>query len=154
MGGIRAAYKHFAKGGFGVILLLTIVHACGPKSLSDGDQEKINMNRTEQFAIITKAREEVLKWVEGAGISLFRVEFVVPFVDDDFGLWVWLFYEKEIDVKDNDQNGISKRVSQQFLKILSELEYPAELMSEVGFTFDSDENVQANYEGSYFYRLR
>jgi len=112
------------------------------------------MNRTEQFAIITKAREEILKWAEGAGISLFRVEFVVPFVKDDPGLWVWLFYGKDVEVKVNDQNGISDQVSQQFLKILSGLECPAELMNEVGFTFDSDENVQNNYEGSYFYRLR
>lgn len=33
-------------------------------------------------------------------------------------------------------------------------DYPERFLLQVEFVFDSDENVQKNYEGSYFYRLR
>jgi len=112
------------------------------------------MNREEQFAMITKAKEEIMNWAGNQKISLFRVEYVVPFVQDDFSLTTWFFFKTDQDVVDNAQDGTSDRLSQRFLEILQNMDYPAPNIKQVSFIFDSDENVQKNFEGSYFYRLR
>ena len=112
------------------------------------------MNREEQFAIIRKARNEIMEWAGSQKIRLFRVEYVVPFVKDDFSLTTWFFFKTNQDVADNAQDGTSDRLSQHFLEILQSMDYPAPNIKQVSFIFDSDENVQKNYEGSYFYRLR
>ena len=95
-----------------------------------------------------------MEWAESQKIRLFRVEYVVPFVKDDFSLTTWFFLKTDQDVADNAQDGTSDRLSQQFLVILQTMDYPVSNIKQVSFIFDSDENVQKNYEGNYFYRLR
>ena len=112
------------------------------------------MNREEQFAIIAKAKEAIMKWAESQQIHLFRVEYVVPFVQDDFSLYTWFFFKTDQDVVNYEKDGTSERLSQQFLVTLEGMGYPAPNIKQVSFIFDSDENVQKNYEGNYFYRLR
>jgi hypothetical protein len=45
-------------------------------------------------------------------------------------------------------------VQQEFLSILGAGGYPAAWLPDVAFDIDSHENVERNYDGSYFYRLR
>jgi hypothetical protein len=80
-----------------------------------------DMNREEQFAIIKKAEDIVLEWSKIEGIGLFRVEFIVPFVDDDFSLHTWFFFNKNLEVTENKQNGTSDRLTKHFLEILQSL---------------------------------
>jgi hypothetical protein len=49
------------------------------------------MPRAQQFSIIDAARKRLLEWAEARRIPLVRVEFVVPFVENDFSLGAWLF---------------------------------------------------------------
>jgi hypothetical protein len=113
-----------------------------------------SFDRRIQFKIIEAAKEKLIRWAKSQDIPLFNVEFVVPFVDNDFGLFVWLFYTLNQMVEELSMIGISEKVKSEFINILFELGYPKILIQFVEFEFDSDENVQKNYEGSYFYRLR
>jgi len=59
-----------------------------------------------------------------------------------------------IRFSEHDQRGTTGEIEADFRDILKQLRYPFRRFPRVGFVFDSDENVQKNYEGSYFYRLR
>lgn len=43
---------------------------------------------------------------------------------------------------------------EKFLAILAENGYPADWLADTSFEVDSHENVERNFDGSYFYRLR
>lgn len=108
----------------------------------------------KQFDYIKKAEKLLMTWATANNIKLFRVEFVVPFVLTDKSVSVWLFFDTEVNVAAYDANGITQSVKAQYLKFLSELDYPEAYLKEVSFSADSDEHVKKYYQGSYFYRLR
>lgn len=112
------------------------------------------MTREEQFAFIASAKASVLASARRDGIPLHRIEFVVPFVDDDFGLWVWFFYETDDQLQSAVRTGWSEALKAELLRALRSTGYAEEWLDAVGFAFDSHENVLRDYEGSYFYRLR
>jgi hypothetical protein len=107
-----------------------------------------------QFAHIDAAKAQLLTWAAARDIPLVRVEFVVPFVDTDFSLSVWLFYDTDLNIARCNDDGTTADVRQEFVSILGAAGYPAEWLPDITFQVDSHENVEQNYEGSYFYRLR
>jgi hypothetical protein len=123
--------------------------ACGPHY-----DAAVNKARETQFAHIEAAKAELLAWAITTGTPLANVEFVVPFVEDDFSLDVWLFYDTDLNLVRCRDDGTTIKVEQQFKSILSAAGYPAEWITGITFQIDSHENVERNYEGSYFYRLR
>jgi hypothetical protein len=110
--------------------------------------------RQTQFDHLDAAKKQLLEWAGENGVSLARVEFVVPFVETDFGAAVWLFYQDDAQVMAFDQDGTTSRAQAQFLSFLEQAGYPAEWLPDVAFYIDSQENIDRNYQGSYFYRLR
>jgi hypothetical protein len=114
----------------------------------------VDAERKRQFAHIEAARIALLAWATAHDIPLVRVEFVVPFVHTDFSLSVWLFYDTDINLTRTAAEGTTANVQQEFLSILFAAGYPADWLSRTSFFADSHENVERNYEGSYFYRLR
>jgi hypothetical protein len=114
----------------------------------------VDAARKQQFAYIGAAKTALLGWAQANGVPLVRVEFVVPFVDTDFSLSVWLFYDTNANVTQAAADGTTTDVQQEFQSILSASGYPRDWLSRVSFYIDSHENVERNYEGSYFYRLR
>ena len=114
----------------------------------------VTMVRENQFRIIESARKGILDWASEHKIPLHCVEFVVPFVPSDMGLTVWLFYESNSQLHSEEAIDWSRSLQTAFLSILREHDYPEECVNELQFAFDSDENVQSDYEGNYFYRLR
>ena len=92
-----------------------------------------------------------MNWSQTNKVNLYAVHFVpMP----DFSLEVYVFYEKDIDITQNHQNGVSENIKQIFLKTLNDLNYMKYFNNNITFTFDSNENVINNYQGSYFLRLR
>jgi hypothetical protein len=69
-------------------------------------------------------------------------------------LGVWIFFPTDDDLNQHIRSGATEAIEADFRNILKQLKYPFRRFPRVGFVFDSDENVQKNYEGSYFYRLR
>ena len=114
----------------------------------------MNAARKQQFAHIEAAKAQLQAWAEANDIPLVHVDFVVPFVETDFSLSVWLFYDTDRNVADLDRDGTTSRAQQEFLSILGASGYPAAWLPDVAFSVDSHETVERNHEGSYFYRLR
>lgn len=54
--------------------------------------------RRRQLTHLSDARQELLAWATANGIPLVRLEFVVLFIDADFGTNVWLFYDTDVSV--------------------------------------------------------
>lgn len=110
--------------------------------------------RRRQLAHLNDARQDLLAWATANDIPLVRVEFVVPFVDTDFGASVWLFYDTDASVACYADIGTITNVQDKFLLILSDNGYPADWLADTSFEVDSHQNVERNFEGSYFHRLR
>jgi hypothetical protein len=106
------------------------------------------------YAHVGAAKVKLLAWAESNGLPLVRMHCVGPFHQPDFSLGVWLFYGTDLDVERCTSDGRTALMQGEFLSILSEAGYSAERLAEVIFVVDSHENVERNYEGSYFYRLR
>lgn len=110
------------------------------------------MKREEQqWDLVEKAKMILMEWSENNNANLFAVHFVPMF---DFSLEVYIFYKNDSDIKQNQNNGISEKVKQIFLKALNDIGYMKHFNGNITFTFDSNENVINNYQGSYFLRLR
>ena len=114
----------------------------------------MDKNRKKQLDMISVAQKQIMQWAKRERLSLSNVDYVVPFVEDDFSLTTWFFYETNAQIDVHEKNGDSERLKHEFLRVLSSLGYPSEWLSSVDFAFDSDENVKKNFAGSYFYRLR
>jgi hypothetical protein len=54
----------------------------------------------------------------------------------------------------SNEDGTTAAMQREFLSILSREGYPLDWLHDIAFSIDSHENVERNYEGSYFYRLR
>jgi len=111
-------------------------------------------DRSRQFQLIEGARKLLLNWARQENMRLEHVEFVVPFVATDFSLYVWLFYATRADIKRCADNGTSERMKAKFKTILAELGYPSEWNALVEFSFASKEEVDQDYEGSYYNYVR
>ncbi len=107
-----------------------------------------------QLDFVDRIKMSILDWTKQNGIKLHMVDYVVPFVFTDKSLSVWLFYDTDKTKSDYEINGTNEIVKNQYLHLLTELNYPTDYLKEVTFIIDSDENVKKNYEGNYFYRLR
>jgi len=88
------------------------------------------------------------------GIPLHEVHITATFEKWDDGIGVWIFFPTDDDLKEHTRKGATEEIESDFRNILMQLKYPFKRFPRIGFVFDSDENVQKNYEGSYFYRLR
>jgi hypothetical protein len=107
-----------------------------------------------QLAFVDRVKKLMLDWTKQKEIRLHTVDCIVPFVLTDKSISVWLFYDTDKTKSDYEINGTNDIVKNQYLHLLTELNYPTDYLQEVTFFIDSDENVIKNYEGSYFYRLR
>ena len=112
------------------------------------------MTREDQFRLIEGARERLMNWAHARGIPLVRLDFLVPFVADDFSLSAWLFYDTDASAAAREADGTTATLRHEFLAALRALGYPERWAGDITFNVDSHENVVRSYEGSYFYRLR
>lgn len=74
--------------------------------------------------------------------------------EDNLTFRAYIFYKTNNDIQLCEENGVSSLL-QQF--VFDELEHQgrgSKRSLSVVFEFDSDENVQSNFEGDYFLRMR
>ena len=79
------------------------------------------MTRSGQFAWIDSAKKDLLRWAEEQGIPLHQIEFVVPFVDTDFSLTAWFFFETDEQLRRSGAMGWPERLSARFTRVLAEV---------------------------------
>lgn len=84
------------------------------------------MTRDEQFACIEMARRQILTWAQAHGILLHRVEYVVPFVETDFGLAVWFFFKTDEELQKVSEGGREAEIKSAFVDILRSIGYANE----------------------------
>ena len=78
----------------------------------------------------------------------------IELVDDDFSLAVWGFYATDEELAAAEGDGRTSAFRSQYLAALRRHGYDPSWLDEIDFTFDSVENVEKNFRGSFFYRLR
>ena len=102
---------------------------------------------------IKNTEAEFLNLCLNKGIPIFKIHYVATWEKWDDGIRVYIFTKtiKELQVLYSEGLNEIKLV---FLEGLRKNNYPFDSFPNVVFEFDSDQNIQENYEGSYFYRLR
>ena len=117
-------------------------------------EHKMDKTRKLQFDIIEKVESSVIRWAAEKNIKIENIEIVVPFVDDEYDLHVVVFFPTNSELDIYRQDGTTTRVEEKYISSLKHHEYPEAWIEQVTLEFDSKENVDVNYEGSYFYRMR
>ena len=110
------------------------------------------MTRDDVFRIIDLASNQVLQCQEQSVNGIKRIEHVVPFVDGDYSLSVWAFYATDEDMQKG--SSVEESFRSDYVSALRNHGYDPAWLGKVGFVFDSIENVDTNFEGSLFYRMR
>ena len=113
----------------------------------------IPKDRQRQFDHLAEAQARLFAWSECKRFPLYRVEFSVPFVATDFSAHVLLFLKTDAQVRAESGARVPEAQAV-FIRALREAGYPEVHILLVTFEADSDERVQRDYEGSYFYRMR
>jgi len=75
-------------------------------------------------------------------------------VQRDVNFRVYVFFKKDADLEDCKRNGITDAIAQFVREELERVGRGRKEDTSVAFEFDSHENVDRNFEGSYFNRLR
>src|SRR5262245_10238511 len=110
-------------------------------------------DRQRQFGHLAEAEARLFAWSKRERFPLHRVESIVPFVDTHFSAHVLLFLETDSQVR-ADSGARVPDAQAVFMNALRDVGYPEEHIALVTFEVDSDERVQREFAGSYFYRLR
>lgn len=106
------------------------------------------------YKIIEKARSKLESWAEARSISLHKIDFVAAFEPWSDSLGVWAFYKLRTEVETCEKDGTSDAIREEFLELLKKYKYPFDEFPQVDFEFSSHQEVEEDFEGSYFYRLR
>ena len=114
----------------------------------------ISRQRSAQFRFIEAGRKRLMQSARARGIRLEHVEFNVPFVEDDFGLSTWLFYSTREDATAYAQDGTSEELQRQLRTELTAVGYPSEWLPLVDCRFASKQEVDEEYDGSYYYYVK
>jgi hypothetical protein len=118
------------------------------------EPDDIPPERARQFDLIETASARTLKWTASRAIPLQHIEPVVPFVETDFSLDAWLFFDTEDHAKRFQADGTADNVVAQFRADLENAGYPVEWLSLVACHFASKEVVDREFQRSYYLFLR
>lgn len=121
--------------------------------MSQNDYQ-IPPERERQFDLIEVASNAMLNRAHGVARSLVKIYPVVPFVETDFSLDVWLFLDTQRRVADYRADGTADSLAAEFRAELEKAGYPAEWLQKVSCHFGSKEVVDRDFEGSYYYFLK
>lgn len=99
------------------------------------------MTRTRKLKILDQAQQQTLVWAFDQGCDLQRIEYVLPFVENDFSLDVWFFFPSVERVTTHDRDGFTRKLAEQFLDTLQAQGGPPELIAGVNCRFVSDRQI-------------
>jgi hypothetical protein len=109
----------------------------------------IPSERSRQFRLLEDARKGFLKADGPKRAGVVHVEFVVPFVEGDYGLDAWIFFRKRSDVSLYAKDGTSDAIAKEWIAALEASSYPAEWISLVACRFSSKQEVDDDFDGEY-----
>ena len=117
-------------------------------SAEDFARAKLNMRKNDKG--LSEASEGILKLFRKRGLHEFFVLYS-PKVDS-FGVYV--FYDLERQIEEAKDSGLEVEIRNSVFAELERVGRGSRDAIRVDFIFDSHENVELNYEGDYFLRLR
>jgi hypothetical protein len=108
------------------------------------------------FPAIEQALSDVLDDMKLRGIAINHTEIVTTSEEWDDSLGIWFFFEDDSELATRRMDGTTVAIEALFKDRLEAAKNPYffSKLPKVVFEFDSHENVQRNYQGSYFLRLR
>jgi hypothetical protein len=99
---------------------------------------------------LSEVRSQILSLFQRDGLHEAFV-FYSP-LNDSYG--VYLFFLRNDQIKEADKSGLASQIKQAVLEALESVGRGNRETITVDFEFDSHENVEANFEGDYYLRLR
>lgn len=69
-------------------------------------------------------------------------------------LVIWYLFEKDIELKEAEDNGLLDELKILTLWELKENGYPEEVLGEIQIAFTSDEDIQKETDGNYWYYFK
>ena len=99
---------------------------------------------------LSEVRVRILERFKAFGVH----EFLVFYSSAKELFVAHIFYCVEIQIKESESSGLSKRIKQEIVEELAKVGRGSPENINIVFDFDSHENVEKNYEGDYYLRLR
>ncbi len=99
---------------------------------------------------LSDVRSRILGRFQNAGLH----EAFVSFSPANNTFVAHLFYRRNDQIKEADESGLTSRIKDAVVEELESVGRGNRDAINVDFEFDSHENVEANYEGDYYLRLR
>ncbi len=112
----------------------------------------MNSNKKNMDEITSLARKKLDEWLFIQNYNFFKS--MGSWMEFNKNLILYIFFVADVDLKLAEQNNFLEITKNQHRIILEGLGVNENDIVRIEYHFDSDENVQKNYQGSYFYRLR
>ena len=104
----------------------------------------------KQWDYLEKAIPRIKHWAKKNNCKIYNIECVPIFGEE---LDILIFYKTNLELEMFKTKKITDLTKKEFITILEEIGYTTEFNNNIRINFDSDENVQKNYQGNYGLRL-
>ena len=104
----------------------------------------------KQWDYLEKAIPRIKHWAKKNNCKIYKIECIPIFGEE---LDMLIFYKTNLELEMFKTKKITDLTKKEFITILEEIGYTTEFNNNIRINFDSDENVQKNYQGNYGLRL-
>ena len=104
----------------------------------------------KQWDYLKKAIPRIVHWSKKNNCKIYKIECIPIFGEE---LDMLIFYKTNLELEMFKTKKITDLTKKEFIAILEEIGYTTEFNNNIRINFDSDENVQKNYQGNYGLRL-
>ena len=104
----------------------------------------------KQWDYLEKAIPRIKHRAKKNNCKIYKIECIPIFGEE---LDMLIFYKTNLELEMFKTKKITDLTKKEFIAILEEIGYTTEFNNNIRINFDSDENVQKNYQGNYGLRL-
>ena len=116
----------------------------------ENEIQEMEKARLRQWYYLKKAIPRIVHWSKKNNCKIYNIECVPIFGEE---LDILIFYKTDLELEMFKTKKITDLTKKEFIAILEEIGYTTEFNNNIRINFDSDENVQKNYQGNYGLRL-
>ena len=116
----------------------------------ENEIQEMEKARLRQWYYLKKAIPRIIYWSKKNNSKIYNIECVPIFGEE---LDILIFYKTNLELEMFKTKKITDLTKKEFITILEEIGYTTEFNNNIRINFDSDENVQKNYQGNYGLRL-
>ena len=100
------------------------------------------------MGLFEKSHSSNSHWSKKNNCKIYNIEYVPIFGEE---LDILIFYKTDLELEMFKTKKITDLTKKEFIAILEEIGYTTEFNNNIRINFDSDENVQKNYQGTIIY---